>query len=142
MIQIDSIDHIVLTVRDIEATLRFYTQGLGMRAETFGDGRHALNFGQQKFNLHQAGAEFEPKARTPTPGSADFCLITRTPLDAVVRHLQTCGLSIESGPVPRTGALGPLQSIYLRDPDDNLVEIANQVSDRVSNRVGNDDPGG
>jgi catechol 2,3-dioxygenase-like lactoylglutathione lyase family enzyme len=125
---INRIDHVVLTVRDIDATCAFYKSALGMRVETFGDGdakRVALTFGRQKFNLHQAGREFEPKAKTPTPGAADFCLITLTPLEDVIAHLKDCGVAIEAGPVPRTGATGAIQSVYLRDPDGNLVEIAN-----------------
>src|SRR5579871_3053416 len=112
---IDRIDHVVLTVKDIAVTCDFYTRALGMAVETFGDGdakRTALVFGRQKFNLHRAGHEFEPKAAKPTPGSADLCLITSTPLAAVVRHLLDCGVTIEQGPVPRTGATGQLRSGY------------------------------
>lgn len=119
------IDHVVLTVRSIEATCAFYTQ-LGMEVERFGSGRIALRFGSQKFNLHQAGAEFLPKAAHPTPGSADFCLVTDTPLADAIAQLHAAGIAIEEGPVPRTGASGPLLSIYIRDPDDNLVEISNR----------------
>ncbi len=122
---IDRIDHLVLTVRDIEATCAFYTRVLGMEAVTFGGGRRALQFGRQKINLHQAGKEFEPKAQLPTPGSADFCLITHLPLDQVVAHLQACNVPIIEGPTPKTGAMGAMLSVYLRDPDGNLVEISN-----------------
>lgn len=122
---IDRIDHVVLTVRDIADTCDFYTRVLGMRVETFGSGRIALTFGRQKFNLHQAGHEFEPKAERPEPGTGDFCLITETPIDQVVRHIEECGVAVELGPVPRTGATGPIKSVYLRDPDRNLIEIAN-----------------
>lgn len=122
---IDRIDHVVLTVRDIASTCDFYTRVLGMRVETFGTGRIALAFGRQKFNLHQAGHEFEPKAERPAPGTADFCLITETPIEQVIRHVRECGVPIELGPVPRTGATGPISSVYLRDPDRNLIEIAN-----------------
>jgi catechol 2,3-dioxygenase-like lactoylglutathione lyase family enzyme len=126
---IERLDHLVLTVRDMEATLDFYTRVLRMEAITFGAGRKALRFGQQKINLHQAGAEFEPKAAKPTPGSADLCFITRTPLMNVVAHIETCGVTIEVPPSPREGALGRIQSIYLRDPDGNLIEISNYESD-------------
>ncbi len=121
---INRIDHFVLTVRDIEATCRFY-ELLGMAVVEFGNGRIALRFGHQKINLHLAGHEFEPKAHTPTPGSADFCLITDTPLAKVITHLHACDIPIIQGPIQRTGAAGSIQSIYLRDPDNNLIEIAN-----------------
>lgn len=124
-ISIDRIDHVVLTVRDIAVTCDFYVRVLGMRVETFGTGRTALAFGRQKFNLHRAGHEFEPKAERPTPGSADLCLITTMPLDEVTRHIESCGVAIELGPVPRTGATGPITSIYFRDPDRNLIEVSN-----------------
>ncbi|HEX6820396.1 MAG TPA: VOC family protein [Ktedonobacterales bacterium] len=122
--QIDRIDHFVLTVRDIQATCDFYSRVLGMRVESFSEGRIALCFGRQKINLHQAGREFEPKAQYPTPGSADFCLITSTPLDEVVAQVRSLSLPLVAGPVPKTGALGAMTSIYLRDPDANLVEIS------------------
>jgi catechol 2,3-dioxygenase-like lactoylglutathione lyase family enzyme len=122
--RIDRLDHLVLTVADIPATLAFYTDVLGMRAVTFGDGRHALVFGAQKINLHRAGHEFDPKAARPTPGSGDLCLIADGPLEDVVAHLARAGVAIEEGPVGRTGATGPIQSVYVRDPDDNLVEVA------------------
>ena len=124
---IERIDHFVLTVASIEATCAFYSSALGMEVIAFGDGRTALGFGDHKINLHQAGQEFEPKAEKPTPGSGDFCLITRTPMDAVCAHLESQDIAIEDGPVPRTGATGPLLSIYVRDPDGNLVEIANRT---------------
>lgn len=123
--KIDRLDHLVLTVRDLNATCEFYHRVLGMEEITFGEGRKALQFGQQKINLHQAGKEFEPKAARPTPGSADLCFITSTPLNEVIEHLKTCGVEIEAGPVARTGALGPIKSVYLRDPDHNLLEISN-----------------
>lgn len=123
--QIDRIDHFVLTVRDIPATCEFYSRVLGMRVESFGEGRIALRFGEQKINLHQAGREFEPKAQVPTPGSADFCLITQTPLAEVIDALRALTVPIVQGPVPKTGAVGPITSVYLRDPDGNLVEISN-----------------
>lgn len=127
-IVIDRLDHLVLTVRDVDASCEFYARTLGMRAITFGEGRRALCFGRQKFNLHRAGAEFEPKAKTPTPGSADFCLITSTPLSQVVEHLEQCGVAILEGPVARTGAVGPIESLYFRDPDHNLVEVSRYLN--------------
>ncbi|PWC38609.1 VOC family protein [Azospirillum sp. TSO22-1] len=123
--RIDRIDHFVLTVRDIDATIDFYTRVLGMEAVTFGAlGRKALSFGRHKINLHVAGKEFEPKARSPGPGTADFCLITEQPLAEVQAHLAAQGVAIEEGPVPRTGATGPITSVYVRDPDGNLVEVS------------------
>ena len=119
------LDHLVLTVSDLSRSLAFYQEVLGMRHELFGEGRHALCFGQQKINLHRLGAEFEPKALRPTPGSADLCLIVSTPLVEVMAHLQRCDVAIEEGPMPRTGATGPLLSVYIRDPDRNLIELAN-----------------
>jgi len=126
--QIDRIDHFVLTVHSIEATCEFYTRVLGMQVVTCAGGRKALQFGRQKINLHQAGKEFEPKAMSPTPGSGDFCLITQTPLQDVIAHIRSCGIELVEGPVPKTGAIGTLNSVYLRDPDGNLVEISNYVS--------------
>lgn len=124
---IDRIDHLVLTVRDIDVSIAFYTRVLGMQAKTFGDGRIALHFGRQKINLHQYGREFEPKARHPRPGSADLCLVTTTPIDELCAHLEHCAVDLVDGPVERTGALGPIQSIYCRDPDGNLIELAHYV---------------
>ena len=121
---IDCIDHIVLTVRDIDATCAFYSRVLGMRVTTFAAERKALLFGGQKINLHQAGREFEPKAVAPTPGSADFCLIATVPLPQVIAHLESCGVAIIEGPVAKTGAQGPILSVYFRDPDSNLVEVS------------------
>jgi catechol 2,3-dioxygenase-like lactoylglutathione lyase family enzyme len=123
---IDHLDHLVLTVADIEATVGFYTSRLGMELITFGE-RKALRFGEQKINLHQVGKEFEPKAAHPTPGSGDLCFITKTPIEDVVSHLKATGTSMELGPVERDGALGAIRSIYLRDPDFNLVEISNYL---------------
>lgn len=122
--QIGRIDHFVLTVASIEATCAFYRDVLGMEVVTFAGGRRALSFGAQKINLHEVGREFEPKAARPTAGSGDFCLIADTPLEQVVADLQARGIAIEEGPVNRTGATGPIRSVYIRDPDDNLVEIA------------------
>jgi catechol 2,3-dioxygenase-like lactoylglutathione lyase family enzyme len=121
------IDHIVLTVRSIERTCAFYADALGLDVITFDDGRRALQAGAQKLNLHEAGREFQPKALFPTPGSGDLCFVTDEPLGEVVDRLRRLGVSIEVGPVARTGAVGPLRSVYVRDPDGNLVEIANQV---------------
>lgn len=129
MIRLDRLDHLVLTVRDIDATIDFYTRVLGMQAVTFGEGRRALHFGQQKINLHQAGAEFDPKAARPAPGSADLCFISRTPLEQVMQHLASCGVSLELLPSRRTGAQGAIQSLYVRDPDGNLIEISTYESD-------------
>jgi catechol 2,3-dioxygenase-like lactoylglutathione lyase family enzyme len=126
---IDRLDHVVLTVADIAASAAFYERVLGMTRETFGEGRTALVFGRQKINLHPAGAEFEPKARHPTPGSGDLCLITEAPIEAVIAHLAACGVAIESGPVARTGATGPIVSVYLRDPDGNLIEVSRYLSE-------------
>ena len=125
MIEIASLDHLVLTVADIDATCSFYAKVLGMRVVVFGAGRKALVYGTQKINLHQRGHEFEPKAASPTPGSADLCFITRTPLVEVMAHLEACGVAILEGPVPRTGACGPITSVYFRDPDSNLIEVGN-----------------
>jgi catechol 2,3-dioxygenase-like lactoylglutathione lyase family enzyme len=125
--RIDHLDHLVLTVADIEATVAFYRDVLGMRPETFGDGRSALHFGDSKINLHRAGHEFEPKARHPTPGSADVCLIAADALEEVRRELAAQGVAVEEGPVERAGARGRLRSVYLRDPDGNLVEISNEI---------------
>lgn len=127
MMHVDSLDHLVLTVRDIDATIAFYETTLGMRTQTFGDGRKALAFGDQKINLHQAGREFEPKAAAPTPGSADLCFLTAEPLAEVVSHLQARGVPVVEGPIARTGSTGPIRSVYIRDPDGNLIEIANRA---------------
>ncbi|HEY6612202.1 MAG TPA: VOC family protein [Pseudomonas sp.] len=127
--QIARLDHLVLTVADIETTRDFYVRVLGMQAVTFAGGRSALAFGQQKINLHQAGREFEPKAERPTPGSADLCFIVSTPLEQVVTHLQGCGVPVVEGPVQRTGATGPILSVYLRDPDQNLIELSNLIEE-------------
>jgi len=127
MIRIDRIDHVVLTVRSIAVTCDFYGRVLGMDVQSFAGGRTALAFGRQKFNLHEAGHEFEPKALDPRPGSADFCLVTSTPLSEVVAHLGRERVEILEGPVERTGATGRILSVYFRDPDLNLVEIANYL---------------
>ncbi|XP_043913590.1 glyoxalase domain-containing protein 5 [Protopterus annectens] len=123
--KIDRIDHLVLTVKNIDATMTFYSNVLGMEIVTFKENRKALIFGNQKFNLHEAGKEFEPKAQKPTPGSIDICLISETPLKIIAEHLKVCGVAIEEGPVDRTGAIGPITSLYFRDPDNNLIEVSN-----------------
>lgn len=123
--KIDSLDHLVLTVADIDASIAFYVGVLGMEAVSFGAGRRALAFGAQKINLHPATAPLKPHALAPTPGSADLCLITTTPVAEVLRHLEACGVAVEEGPVPRTGAVGPIMSVYFRDPDGNLIEVSN-----------------
>lgn len=127
--RIDSLDHLVLTVRDVEASCAFYGRVLGMATLTFGEGRKALAFGAQKINLHPYGREFEPRAQQPTPGSADLCFLTSVPLAEVMRHLAACGVTLLEGPVRRTGAQGPILSVYFRDPDLNLIEVANRVPD-------------
>jgi catechol 2,3-dioxygenase-like lactoylglutathione lyase family enzyme len=124
-VRVDRLDHLVLTVEDIDRTVAFYTGALGMTVTTFGAGRRALSFGTSKINLHQRGREYEPKARTPTPGSADLCLIVDEPLDVVVAELAALGIPLEEGPVERTGARGPIISVYIRDPDANLIELSN-----------------
>jgi catechol 2,3-dioxygenase-like lactoylglutathione lyase family enzyme len=124
---ITGLDHLVLTVADLEATLRFYRDGLGMRHETFGAGRSALHFGDHKINLHVSGREFEPKALHPTPGSADLCFLIDRPLTELMDRLAAIGHPAFLGPVERTGAVGPLVSIYARDPDGNLIEIARRA---------------
>jgi len=123
--KVEAIDHIVLTVKDIEATCEFYAQVLGMCVTTFGDGRKALSFGRQKINLHQYGQELEPKAKKPTPGSADLCFVTALSVSEVIEHLSVNGVQIVAGPVPRTGAVGAIRSVYFRDPDGNLIEVSN-----------------
>jgi catechol 2,3-dioxygenase-like lactoylglutathione lyase family enzyme len=123
--QVNRLDHLVLTVASIDATVSFYTRVLGMTAVTFGAGRTALTFGTSKINLHQAGREFEPKARHPTPGSADICFIVDNDIRELITELTGAGVAIEAGPVERTGATGPILSCYLRDPDQNLIELSN-----------------
>ena len=121
---ITGLDHLVLTVRDLDATVRFYVEALGMRLENFAEGRQALHFGSHKINLHLAGHELEPKAAHPTPGSADLCFLTERPLAEIGQRLASRGYRVIEGPVARTGAIGPIRSIYARDPDGNLVEVA------------------
>lgn len=128
-VSIESLDHLVLTVRDVEATIAFYVGVLGMREETFGDGRRALHFGAQSLVLHEPGAEATPHAASAAPGSANLCLVTRMPVEGVVRVLEDHGLAVEQGPVERHGATGALLSVFVRDPDGNLVELANRLGD-------------
>ena len=123
--KIEGLDHLVLTVSNVETTVVFYVKVLGMQAVSFGNGRRALAFGQQKINLHPAEAPLRPHAESPTTGSADLCFITSTPISEVVVHLKSVGVVVEEGPVPRTGALGPIKSVYFRDPDGNLIELSN-----------------
>ena len=125
--KIDSLDHLVLTVRDIDDSAAFYSKVLGMEIMTFAGGRRALAFGMQKINLHEHGKEFEPRAQQPTPGSADLCFLTSIPLSAVMKHLGACQVDVIEGPVQRTGAAGPIQSIYFHDPDMNLIEVSNLI---------------
>jgi len=124
---VDALDHVVLTVRSIEATVAFYERALGMRARTFGKGRVALHFGEQKFNLHQSDRPVDENVRHAKPGSADLCLLTKVPLEEVIAHLERVGVAIIEGPGERTGAQGPIRSVYIYDPDENLIEIANQL---------------
>lgn len=131
MPSVSSLDHLVLTVADLDATVAFYTEVLGMEARSFtpkgGEPRTALHFGLQKVNLHVAGKEFEPKAQTPQPGAADLCFLSANSLKNWQVHLASHGVKVEEGPVRRTGATGPIDSLYLRDPDGNLVEIATRA---------------
>jgi catechol 2,3-dioxygenase-like lactoylglutathione lyase family enzyme len=124
---VSGVDHLVLTVKDIEETTRFFERALGMQREFFrgpeGQPRHALLFGQQKINLQDAATETPTKARLPALGAGDICLIAAMPLDSVIAHQKTEGIAIDTGQVSRRGALGPMRSIYLRDPDGNLVEV-------------------
>lgn len=124
---IDHLDHLVLTAVDGEATRDFYVRVLGMQLETFGAGRMAFKFGEQKINLHIRGAEFEPKAHLPVPGALDLCFIASVPLEQVIQRLQEANWPIIEGPIMRTGATGPIRSVYVRDPDLNLIEISERV---------------
>ena len=122
---IRALDHLVLTVNDIDLTCEFYSRVLGCEVITFGDNRKGLEFGDQKINLHRAGAEFQPCALNPTMGSADLCFISETPIESLIEHLHLSDIQIEEGPLERTGAKGPIVSIYIRDPDGNLIELCN-----------------
>lgn len=126
MLEISHLDHLVLTVADIERTVTFY-QKLGMQKQTFAGGRIALSFGKQKINLHQLGKEFEPKAGCVQAGSADLCFIIKQPLEVVIDELKQQNIRIEQGIVTRTGAIGAIRSIYVRDPDNNLIELSNYL---------------
>jgi len=126
--EISTLDHLVLTVKDLAKTRSFYVSTvMGMKKEVFGSGRVALKYGSQKINLHEFGKEFEPKAHEPTPGSADLCFLTPTPLNDAMAHVKSCGVEIIEGPVERTGAKGPIRSFYFRDPAHNLIEVANEI---------------
>lgn len=125
---IANIDHLVLTVKSIDATVSFYTKVLGMEKEVFGEGRVALKFGSQKINLHQYGKEFEPKASCPMPGSADICFITNLTIQDALEKVRAKGITIIEGVVSRTGAVGAIESFYFRDPDENLIEISSYVN--------------
>lgn len=125
---IDHLDHLVLTTIDLEACKDFYVRVMGMQLETFGSGRLAFKFGNQKINVHVRGHEFEPKAHLPVPGALDLCFIASTSLEAVIAHLQREQWPIIEGPVQRTGASGPIRSVYVRDPDLNLIEISEQLN--------------
>ncbi len=127
--RIEVLDHLVLTVADIDRTCDFYERVLGMEPVVFGEGRYALAFGTQKINLHKAGREFEPKAAAPTPGSADLCFLTNLSVAEVVEHLEANSVEIIEGPVSRTGATGPITSVYFRDPDGNLLEVSNRLGE-------------
>lgn len=124
---IDHLDHLVLTTFDVEACKDFYSRVLGMQLETFGQGRLAFRFGEQKINVHVRGHEFEPKAHLPVPGALDLCFIASVPLEQVIERLNEQNWPIIEGPVSRTGATGPIRSVYVRDPDLNLIEISEKV---------------
>jgi len=126
--KVTGIDHLVLTVRDIDETVSFYEKVLGMERVVFGEGRVALKFGCQKINLHASGQEFEPKAASPTPGCADLCFITPINLKDAIIHVESCGVEVIEGPVKRTGANGGILSFYFRDPNGNLIEVANEAN--------------
>ena len=126
-VRIDRLDHLVLTVVSIDEACDFYARVLGMHVSRFGEGRTALKFGRQKINLHEVGKEFEPRAARATVGSGDLCLVSATPLDDVILHLNECRVTIIEGPVAKTGATGPIRSVYFRDPDGNLIEVSEYV---------------
>jgi catechol 2,3-dioxygenase-like lactoylglutathione lyase family enzyme len=124
-----SVDHIVLTTRDLDRCLDFYTRVLGMTLERYGEGRIALKFGPHKFNVHPPGFEASIKARVPTPGSLDLCFLADRPLDEVIEKLRACRVAIEEGPVMRSGARFSIRSVYIRDPDENLIEISERAAE-------------
>lgn len=117
----------MITASNLQATIDFYTKVLGMEHVAFGDNLHSVHFGDQKFNIHDASTNVSPKAKNIVPGSEDFCLISETSVSQVIQHLQDCGVTVEQGPVTRSGAAGVLQSVYFRDPDGNLVEVSNVI---------------
>lgn len=125
--RISHLDHLVLTVAEIEATCNFYQHVLNFEVIEFGENRKALKSGSQKINLHQTGHEFEPKAAFPTQGSADLCFISETPIEHIIQQLKQLHIDIEQGPIQRTGAMGAILSVYIRDPDHNLIEISNYL---------------
>ena len=127
VMKIDRLDHLVLTVSNIEVTCKFYSTVLGLEIVSFGSGRRAMAFGSQKINLHEAGREYLPHAQHPTPGSADLCFISSILLSSVLDHLRACAVPILEGPVERTGAAGKIRSVYIRDPDQNLIEISEYI---------------
>ena len=127
--KIDALDHLVLTVHDLSATHKFYSDVLGMEVVKFGKGRTALRFGRQKINLHEVGSNLHPRAQVPTAGSGDLCFITSVPLSEVIDHLNALGVEIITGPGSRTGARRMLESVYIRDPDRNLIEISNETGE-------------
>ena len=131
--KIDSFDHVVLTVKNIDATCKFYAEVLGMEIVTFGENRKALSFGSQKINLQQLGRESTLIAERPTPGLADVCFITSVSLSDVIAHLNLCGVNLIGGPVERNGARGLMMSVYFRDPDMNLIEVSNYVNSNQEN---------
>jgi catechol 2,3-dioxygenase-like lactoylglutathione lyase family enzyme len=126
-LKVSHLDHFVIPCRDVEKTAAFYARVLDMTVERFGEGRVAVAFGEQKINLQPAGWDYEPKAKTHLAGTADFCLIIDTPLGEAKAHLDAQGVAVEMGPVERTGANGPILSLYFRDPDQNLIEISNYL---------------
>jgi catechol 2,3-dioxygenase-like lactoylglutathione lyase family enzyme len=130
--KIDSLDHLVLTVKSVDVTCAFYSKVLGMEIVTFDADRKALSFGSQKINLHEHGQELAPKAGKPTPGSGDLCFITSIPISEVTSHMEACDINIIEGPVQRTGAIGPIMSIYFRDPDMNLIEVSNYIQREIA----------
>ncbi|MGO8763417.1 MAG: VOC family protein [Desulfobaccales bacterium] len=135
--KVDRLDHLVLTVKDIDATCAFYAAVLGLEVVPCGDQRKALACGSLRIHLHQSGQEFEPKAHRPTPGSADFCCLTAASMEEVMAHLHDCGVEIILGPVRRMGAAGELESVYFRDPDLNLIEVGvkqSMVGGKARNR--------
>lgn len=127
VVNVTRLDHFVLTVKSIDDTVNFYTAVMGMEKLVFGGGRVALQFGNQKINLHELGNEYEPMAGNVAAGSADLCFISETPVDDVIDHLASCRVVVIEGPVERTGAMSKLMSVYFRDPDDNLIEVSNAI---------------